>query len=153
MIGIAVLMITAIIIAGCSTTKPEGTDGAGTTGDGITIFKSSSCGCCGIYSQYMQKEGYNVNVQNVPDVSTVKERYNIPANLQSCHTTVVGDYFVEGHVPNEAVEKMMTEKPNIVGIAMPGMPSGSPGMAGQKTGTWIIYAVHGDGTYEEFMRM
>ena len=73
--------------------------------------------------------------------------------MQSCHTTTIGNYFVEGHIPIEAIEKLMTEKPNIKGIAMPGMPSGSPGMPGAKQGPFIIYAIGNDGSVGEFMRM
>ena len=73
--------------------------------------------------------------------------------MESCHTVVIGDYFIEGHIPLEAVEKLLVEKPDIKGIAMPGMPSGSPGMPGAKKGDFVIYAVNNDGTTEEFMRI
>ena len=73
--------------------------------------------------------------------------------MEICHTTIIGDYFVEGHVPLEAVEKLLTEKPDIKGIAMPGMPSGSPGMPGAKKGDFVIYAVNRDGSYEEWTRL
>ena len=82
----------------------------------------------------------------------IKSQYQIPAEMQSCHTSVIDDYFIEGHVPMEAIEKLMNEKPDIDGIALPRMPSGSPGMPGVKTETWIIYSLK-DGQYEEFMRV
>ena len=99
----------------------------------------------------MEKEGFDVTVNQVATMDQVKKDFNIPANLQSCHTTQIGDYFVEGHIPLEAIEKLLTEKPAIAGIAMPGMPSGSLGMPGKKSGPWIIYAVDHDGKYYEFM--
>ena len=86
-------------------------------------------------------------------MSSVKANYEIPSQLESCHTAVIGDYFVEGHVPLEAVEKLLMEKPDVAGIAMPGMPSGSPGMPGTKRGDFIVYSVNNDGSYEEFMRI
>jgi len=119
----------------------------------LAIFKSSSCGCCGIFSQYMGREGFDVSVTNNEQMEQLKAEHGVPPELQSCHTTIVGDYFVEGHIPAEAFDKLLTEKPDIKGIAMPGMPSGSPGMPGSKQGPWIIYAVHNDGSTSEFMRI
>ena len=120
----------------------------------IDIYKSSSCGCCGIYSEYMKgKVDPRVNVINLMDTSEIKETYGVPPELQSCHTTVIGDYFVEGHIPLEAVEKLLKENPDIKGIAMPGMPSGSPGMPGRKYSEFVVYAVNHDGSYDEFMRI
>ncbi|HEA46553.1 MAG TPA: hypothetical protein ENH99_02110 [Candidatus Pacearchaeota archaeon] len=120
----------------------------------IEIYKSASCGCCGIYSEYMKgKVDPKVNVINLMDTYEIKETYGVPQELQSCHTTVVGNYFVEGHIPLEAVEKLLKENPDIKGIAMPGMPSGSPGMPGGKYSDFVIYAVHHDGSHSEFMRI
>jgi len=120
----------------------------------IEIYKSMSCGCCEVYLKYANsKVDPKINVFDVQDPSEIKSRYGIPKELESCHTTIVGDYFVEGHIPLEAVEKLLAEQPDIAGIAMPGMPSGSPGMPGQKYGDFIIYAVNHDGSYREFMRI
>ena len=120
----------------------------------ITLYKSPGCGCCGLYSGYLDNSGeLNVVVENMDDVTPIKEKYNIPAKLRSCHTTIIGDYFVEGHIPTEAIVKLLEEKPDIAGIAMEGMPSGSPGMPGGKLGDFVIYAVNHDGTYDEFMRL
>ncbi len=95
----------------------------------------------------------DVEVSQVADVSPIKEKYGVPSSLQSCHTSVVDGYFVEGHVPAEAISKLVAEKPAIKGIALPGMPSGSPGMPGSKTGDFVVYAVGNDGNVEEFMRI
>jgi len=120
----------------------------------VTLYKSPSCGCCSLYTDYAHTKGkLDIDVKNVPDITTIKNKYNIPKNMQSCHTMIIGDYFVEGHVPVEAIEKLMNEQPDIAGIAMPGMPSGSPGMPGTKTGDFIIYAINHNGDYEEFMRI
>jgi len=120
----------------------------------IEIYKSITCGCCSVYSSYVDgKVSPKVNKFNVQDPNEIKREYGIPQELESCHTTIMGDYFVEGHIPLEAVEKLLEEQPDIAGIAMPGMPSGSPGMPGQKYGDFIIYAVDHDGSYSEFMRM
>lgn len=120
----------------------------------ITVYKSSSCGCCGVYGGYFKREGNSdAEILDMEDVDTIRDQYGVPVGLRSCHTTIVGDYFVEGHIPLEAVEKLLAEKPDIAGIAMPGMPSGSPGMPGAKIGDFVIYAVDHDGGYEEWMRI
>jgi hypothetical protein len=85
-------------------------------------------------------------------MSPIKNRYQIPQNMGSCHTAVIADYFVEGHIPIEAIEKLLEEKPGIDGIALPGMPTGSPGMPGQQTEAFKIYALSA-GTASEFMTM
>lgn len=120
----------------------------------MTIYKSALCGCCGLYSDYVEKKSnLKIDIVEFDDVSPIKDKYNVPDNLRSCHISVIGDYFVEGHVPLEAIAKLMTEKPDIAGIALPGMPTGSPGMPGKKLGDFVIYAIHHDGSYEEFMRL
>lgn len=120
----------------------------------IDIYKSLTCGCCSIYFQYFDgKTKTKVNEINMQDLTSIRNQYGVPLELQSCHTTIVGDYFVEGHIPLEAVEKLLKENPDIKGIAMPGMPSGSPGMPGKKYGDFIIYAINHDGSYSEFMRI
>ena len=152
---LALFIAGLIAVAGCSSPKANsgGNDNQASGKVTATIFKSSSCGCCSIYSQYMDKKGFNVQVVDTEDLSSTKSKYNIPKSMQSCHTTVVGDYFVEGHVPVEAIQKLLSEKPDIAGIAMPGMPSGSPGMPGSKRGPFVVYAVNKDGSTTEFMRI
>lgn len=121
----------------------------------MIIYKSSSCGCCGLFGGYFKQNGNsNVKIVNLGDeeLESMKENSGIPMELQSCHTTIIGDYFVEGHMPLEAIEKLLSEKPDIAGIALPGMPEGSPGMPGIKRMEWIIYSVNHDGTSQEFMR-
>ena len=85
-------------------------------------------------------------------MSSIKEKYQIPDNMQSCHTTIIEDYFVEGHVPIEAIRKLLATKPDIDGIALPGMPSGSPGMSGIKTEAFKIYALS-DGVVSKFLTL
>ena len=138
--------------------------GLGSRGEGYTIlndfdgemnfYKSQSCGCCSVYEGYLRSKGdLSFKTNNAEDITSIKNKYGIPNELQSCHTFVIGDYFVEGHIPLEAIEKLMREKPDIAGIAMPGMPSGSPGMPGTKKGDFVIYAVNKDGSSKEFMRI
>ncbi len=118
-----------------------------------TYYKSTSCGCCGIHSQYIDSKGFDIKINNVQNMPAVKTDFGVPYELQSCHTAVIEGYFVEGHIPFEAIDKLLLEKPDIKGIAMPGMPSGSPGMPGTKTEDFVISAVNHDGSYYEFMRI
>ena len=117
----------------------------------IVMYKSPTCGCCAVYADYLKRNDLSVKVVEVDDISPYMA--GVPQNLMSCHNLKIGKYFVEGHIPIEAIQKLMAEQPDIAGIAMPGMPSGSPGMPGSKQGQWTIYAVHQDGSYDEFMTM
>jgi hypothetical protein len=94
----------------------------------LVVYKESTCPCCNAWVDYMRKNGFNVVTYNVSDLDAVKQKHNIAGNLQSCHTTEVGGYYVEGHVPVDLERKLLAERPRIAGIAVPGMPIGSPGM-------------------------
>ena len=94
----------------------------------VIVYKSPTCGCCGKWVEHMQKNGFTVTVHDVQDVTPYKNRNGIAEDLASCHTAIVGNYVVEGHVPAAEVRKMIVEKPAIRGISVPGMPIGSPGM-------------------------
>jgi hypothetical protein len=76
----------------------------------------------------MEENGYSFKFESVNNISTIKQQYHIPSHLQSCHTAIVNGYVIEGHVPVAEVERLLAEKPDIVGLAVPGMPIGSPGM-------------------------
>lgn len=155
-IGITVIAVVAVLWYMSSSTGAASGDlqVLEEYGGEITLYKSQSCGCCGIYAKYLQdKIDTKITIVNTPNLGPIKEKYGVPSSLQSCHTMIIGDYFVEGHIPWEAVAKLMKEQPGIAGIAMPGMQSGSPGMPGAKTGDFVIYAVSKDGSYDEFMRI
>lgn len=94
----------------------------------MMVYKSPTCGCCNAWIDHVEAAGFRMAVQNRPDVTPVKRRYNIPQALWSCHTAVIGDYVVEGHVPAAEIERMLSERPQILGLAVAGMPAGSPGM-------------------------
>ena len=94
----------------------------------MVVYKSPSCGCCGGWIEYMEKNGFTVAVENVEDVYPIKRNLGVPEEAASCHTVKIGGYVVEGHVPVEDIRRLLKEKPAIDGIAAPGMPTGSPGM-------------------------
>ena len=107
----------------------------------MTVYKSSTCGCCEKWVEHMRANGFEVKAIDVPDIDKVKKERGVPDAAASCHTATVNGYLVEGHVPADAVLKMLKEKPAIAGIAAPGMPMGSPGMEmpnGQKEPYTIV---------------
>jgi hypothetical protein len=107
----------------------------------MTVYKSATCGCCSKWVEHMQANGFAVKAVDVDDLDKVKRDNGVPQSAASCHTGIVSGYVVEGHVPADAVLKMLKEKPAIAGIAVPGMPMGSPGMevpGGQKEAFDIV---------------
>ena len=94
----------------------------------LTVYKTPTCGCCTAWAEYMGREGFRVETRDLPSLAAVKDSLGVPADLGSCHTGVVEGYVVEGHVPAESVRRMLDERPAARGLAVPGMPIGSPGM-------------------------
>ncbi len=96
--------------------------------DKVEVYKTATCGCCGLWVEHMKKSGFAVEIHNVRNVSPFRERFGVPDSMASCHTAVVGGYAIEGHVPAADVKRLLREKPKAAGIAVPGMAQGSPGM-------------------------
>ena len=94
----------------------------------VEVFKTPTCGCCSQWVEHMRANGFTVRTTDLNDLSEIKKARGVPDNAQSCHTAVVGGYVVEGHVPAADVQRLLKEKPAVVGITVPGMPVGSPGM-------------------------
>ena len=116
----------------------------------VKVFKTPTCGCCYGYVLFLEKEKYKVKQTDMRSLHSIKQKYNIPVEMQSCHTTIMGKYFIEGHVPIEAINKLLKEQPDIDGIALPGMPIGTPGMPGDKDEPYVIYQLT-DGKFSVFM--
>ena len=110
-----------------------------------TLFKNPQCRCCEGYAAYLRRNGFEVDVKPTNDLAEISRKAGIPEELQGCHTTFVGGYVVDGHVPVKMIRKLLSERPAIAGITLPGMPEGSPGMTGHKRGPFTIYAVTKDG--------
>lgn len=94
----------------------------------VEVFKNPSCGCCGAWVDHLKAAGFEVKVTLVEDTSAARRKHGLPERFGSCHTAVVAGYVVEGHVPASDVKKLLAMKPSAIGIAVPGMPVGSPGM-------------------------
>ena len=110
-----------------------------------TLYKNPQCTCCEGYAAYLRQNGFEVEVKPTNDLAEISQKAGVPEKYQGCHTMFVEGYVVDGHVPVEVVRKLLTERPQIAGITLPGMPAGSPGMYGKKNGTFVIYAVTKDG--------
>ena len=124
-------------------------------GEKITVYKTETCGCCGVYVSYLRKSGIEVEEINVSEIELdkIKKENKIPEELSSCHTSLVAGYVVEGHIPLQSIEKLLDEKPEIRGIALPGMPSGTPGMPGPKTKEWQIRSLEQDNSIGQFLTL
>lgn len=124
-------------------------------GDGqtVTLYKSPNCGCCSGHAKALEEAGFSVTIEETNDLDTVKRTHNIPADGASCHTSVIGDYVVEGHVPLEAIEKLLDEKPAIAGIGLAGMPIGTPGMPGRKLAPYEVYQLSDTGETSSYLTL
>lgn len=132
------LCLTLMLAAGCTRTEDAGPP-AERTGEPtqaarsgakpvIQVWKSPTCGCCEGWVEHLRAAGYPVEVENLTDLTAIKRERGIPGDLTSCHTGLVDGYALEGHVPADVIDRMLAERPEIAGLAVPGMPTGSPGM-------------------------
>jgi hypothetical protein len=145
---IVTLMMCAGLLAAASAQRPAATM--------VQVYKSPTCGCCSQWMEHLRQHGFSVQSTDLEDVTAIKAKHGVPKQVQSCHTALVGGYVVDGHVPAADVQRMLKERPAIVGIGVAGMPIGSPGMevpgvkpqaysvmAFDKQGKSEIYATHG----------
>jgi hypothetical protein len=119
----------------------------------VTLYKNPECGCCDGYADYLRHRGFAVTSKPTNDLAEISRKAGIPSDLQGCHTAFIGDYVVDGHVPVEAINKLLAEHPAIKGITLPGMPEGSPGMYGEKAGPLTISAIGPDGQSSVFITL
>ena len=113
--------ITSLIVLAISSPSQS-------SGPLITVFKTPTCGCCGKWVEHLKANGFTVKVLEVNDTSAYERQYRVPRTMESCHTAIVNGYTIEGHVPGTEIKRLLNEKPKTVGLAVPGMPVGSPGM-------------------------
>lgn len=130
--GIAVAALGAAAAVGYSTLRAEAPN--------VTVYKSPSCGCCGKWVDHLKANGFEVAVVDQDDLTAVKANHGVAADLTSCHTAVVEGYVIEGHVPADLIHRMLEERLAIVGLAVPGMPAGSPGMEGSTPQPYDVIA-------------
>ena len=121
----AAMLLAALALAGGSTFAQRQTPGAGPM---VQVYKSPTCGCCANWVKHLQQHGFRTQVTDMENVADIKAQRGVPARAQSCHTAVVDGYVIEGHVPATDVQRLLKERPAVLGLAVPGMPIGSPGM-------------------------
>lgn len=119
----------------------------------LEVWKQRACGCCKAWAKHFEAAGFGVTIHEVDDVTPTRALAGVPEDLAGCHTARAGGYVIEGHVPVEAVQRLLSERPSIAGLAVPGMPMGSPGMEveGEPAEPFDIVAFAGDGRRYVFM--
>jgi hypothetical protein len=127
----ALIILLAVLVGAVQAEEPRA----------ATLYKNPACACCDGYADYLRDNGFEVTVQATHDLPLLHRQHGVPDPLVGCHTTLVEGYVVEGHVPVGALLRLLTEKPAIKGISLPGMPAGSPGMFGEKTEPFTIYEI------------
>ena len=137
------LAVLSVGTAGISYAQTAGT---------VDMYKSPYCGCCGKWAEHMSKAGFTVKAHEVEDVPAVRKKLGMPDKLGSCHTAKVGNYLLEGHVPADDVKRLLKEKPKALGLAVPGMPAGSPGMDVPNSPPYDTLLVQKDGTTHVFAK-
>jgi hypothetical protein len=127
------MLLGAGVLAGCATTGSEShsatpaTSAAGLRPSAV-VYRTPTCGCCKSYEDYLRKHGYAIRSEVLEDLEPVRNEHQVPSTAASCHTVLIEGYAVEGHVPIEAIDKLLAERPAIDGIGIPGMPTNAPGM-------------------------
>ena len=118
----------------------------------LTVYKSPSCGCCTKWVEHLTANGFAVDAKNMDDVSEIKRSLGVPQALWSCHTGVIDGYAIEGHVPAKDIKRLRAQRPKVVGLAVPGMPMGSPGMEGPRKDAYDVIAFDRAGKTSVFSR-
>lgn len=145
------LLAFGIAIASCSLTQTSAPISQAALASKVTAFRSPTCGCCSLWVKHMEEAGFQVEDRVTEDMAAVKARYGVPDGLRSCHTAVIDGYVVEGHIPAADVARLLTETPDVAGIAVPGMPIGSPGMeSGNYVEPYTVFSFRQDGTVAAF---
>lgn len=138
------LKVAALAVAGIA-----GRAGAAVLPE-MLVHKSPTCGCCTDWVKHLRASGITVKTVEASDLGAIRKRFGVPDRLAACHTAVIGGYVVEGHVPASAVKRLLAEKPGVVGISVPGMPNGSPGMEGPKSEPFSVLAFDERGATKVF---
>lgn len=139
-----VLSLAAMVCTGAGA-EPEGAPS-------IEVFKSPRCGCCGKWVEHLRRNGFRVETHDVADVGAARTRLGMPAEFAACHTARIGDYLVEGHVPAADIRRLLNDRPKALGLAVPGMPPGSPGMEGPSPVPYDTLLIGDDGFRAVFAR-
>ncbi len=118
----------------------------------VTVFKNPTCGCCGKWVEHLKANGFTVKVQEVNDTSAYERQYRVPRSMVSCHIAVVNGYAIEGHVPAAEIKRLLSERPKAEGLAVPGMPVGSPGMEAAHSDAYSVFVFDESGQSSVYAR-
>ena len=118
----------------------------------ITVYKTRTCGCCGKCVEHLKANGFAPEVKEVPSMADIRKQFGVPEKLMSCHTAVVQGYSIEGHVPAKDIQRLLKQNPKAKGLAVPGMPAGSPGMEGSRRDAYSVLLFQDDGTASVFQK-
>jgi hypothetical protein len=118
----------------------------------VEVWKSATCGCCSLWVEHMRFNGFLVRAHDVGEVTPFRRKLGVPDGLASCHSALVATYALEGHVPADVVRQFLKDRPSARGLALPGMPMGSPGMEGPRRDRFAVIAFYKDGTTKIFAR-
>lgn len=146
-IALAVAFITVALTTAAVRTSPSNTAAKKPT---ITVYKDPGCGCCKKWIEHLVKNGYRVDAKDTPNMTEIKHTLGVPDALTACHTAVVNGYLIEGHVPAADIDRLLEQKPRIAGLAVPGMPAGSPGMEGMGTQRYQVLTFDKNGKTKVF---
>lgn len=135
----AILVLVASIIISFNISGKTAEDD--TVKEEIMVYKSPTCGCCKKWVKHLESEGFYVKTKNIRNLQPIKNEHGVQRRFQSCHTAKIGGYFIEGHVPAADIKRLLSEKPDIKGLAVPGMPMGSPGMEGHRKDKYDVIAI------------
>ena len=130
------VMLAAMVVLTAMTTRPFAEEKPK-----ATLYRNPNCSCCLDYANYLRGQGFDVTVDAKQDLTSVRKQLRVPERFEGCHVMVVDRYAVEGHVSAGAVKKLLAQRPEIIGISIPGMPSGTPGMTGRKSGPLDVYEI------------
>ena len=125
---------------------------ASAAGPQVIVYKTVTCGCCGKWVEHLKAKGFEPVVKDVPSTAVYRRQYGVPDKLVSCHTAVVGGYTIEGHVPAADIHRLLKTKPAAKGLAVPGMPLGSPGMEAGRRDPYSVLLFQADGTTSVFQK-
>lgn len=147
-ITVAVSVLAAVAVGALLLFQTSKTVAAGE----VTVYKSPTCGCCKQWVTHLRDHGFTVKATDVSDVDPYKRKHGLPRRLGSCHTALVDGYVIEGHVPADDIKRLLTERPNVKGLAVPGMPMGSPGMEGPRKDPYAVLSFDAQGNSRVYAR-
>ncbi|MBT8489316.1 MAG: DUF411 domain-containing protein [Gemmatimonadetes bacterium] len=154
--AIALALALPLVASGCAEADPSTSSSqamaaeapaadAGQELPTVLVYKAPTCGCCNGWIEHLEAAGFTVDARDTRDLMVVKRDAGVPTQLSSCHTAIVDGYVVEGHIPAEHVKSLLADRPDVAGIAVPGMPIGSPGMEGPNPQPYQVYSFTRDG--------